>query len=232
MRKVLIIGGNCDIGRALSKYFLDNGDNVFVGYHKNDNNDNKNIKYFKCDVCDIKSVDSCIGTIVNQYGKLDIVINLACLCMDNAFLNKTKNEFMKELEVNLVGTFICNQVYSKYVDDGLIVNVASTDGVDTYNEYNIGYSASKAGIINMSKSIAMSTNNKIVCLCPNWIETNSTIDMDNTYLTNELKRIGQNRLITLDEFVFAFDQIISGSFNSGEVFRIDIKGDKVWVEKI
>ena len=164
MRSVLIIGGNCDIGRCLSNYFLDRNYNVVVGYHNDSNKYNDRVKYIKCDVTDINSIDNTIKSIKEWYGNIDIIINLACTYMDNSFLNKTKEEFMKVLEVNLVGTFLCNQIYSRYIDDGLIINVASTDGIDTYSQYSIDYSASKAGIINLSKSISLGTNNKILCI--------------------------------------------------------------------
>ena len=232
MRNVLIIGGNCDIGRSLSNYFLDRDYNVVVGYHNDNNEYDKRIRYIKCDVTDIDSVDNIILECKNMYGNIDILINLACVCMDNSFLNKTKEEFMRELEVNLVGTFLCNQMYSRYIDNGMIINMASTDGIDTYNEYSIGYSASKAAIINMTKSISMCTDNKVLCICPNWVETSSTMGMNKEYLESELERIGQDRLITLDEFIFGFDMIVNSEFNSGDIFRIDIKGDKLWVEKI
>lgn len=232
MRSVLIIGGNCDIGRCLSNYFLDRNYNVVVGYHNDSNKYNDRVKYIKCDVTDINSIDNTIKSIKEWYGNIDIIINLACTYMDNSFLNKTKEEFMKVLEVNLVGTFLCNQIYSRYIDDGLIINVASTDGIDTYSQYSIDYSASKAGIINLSKSISLGTNNKILCICPNWIDNDSTNSMNKEYLLSELKRIGQSRLITLDEFILGFDKIINSENNSGDIFRIDIKGDRLWVEKM
>ena len=56
--------------------------------------------------------------------------------------------------------------------------------------------------------------------------------MNDEYLQGELERIGQNRLITLEEFIYAFDKILNDKFNSGDIFRIDIKGDKLWVERI
>ena len=171
-------------------------------------------------------------TTKNMYGNIDIIINMACVYMDNNFLNKTKEEFMKVLEVNLVGTFLCSQIYSRYIDNGLIVNIASTDGIDTGSQYSIDYSASKVGIINLSKNISMCTNNKVLCICPNWLDTSSTRDMDKDYLDSELKRIGQGRLITMNEFVDGFDMIINSDFNSGDIFRIDIEGDKLWLEKM
>ena len=96
----------------------------------------------------------------------------------------------------------------------------------------MGYSISKTGIISLSKMIASFSSSKILCISPNWVETSSTIRMNHEYLQVELDRIGQNRLITLDELVCGLDEILNGHFDSGDNFRIDIKGDKLWVEKI
>ena len=231
-KSVLIIGGNCDIGKHLSNYFLNKDYNVVVGYYKNDYKYNDKITYIKCDVRNKDNIENIIDYTIDLYGNIDIIINLACLCMDNNFLDKSKDEFMNVLEVNLVGTFLSNQVYSNKIDNGLIINMASTDGIDTYSKYSIDYSASKAGIINMSKSISLCTNNKVLCICPNWIDTSSTRNIDKEYLDSELKRINQDRLITIDEFIEGIDIIFNNGFNSGDVFRIDIKGDKLWVEKM
>lgn len=152
--------------------------------------------------------------------------------MDNSYLNKTKYEFMNVLEVNLVGMFLCNQIYSRYFSDGLIINMSSTDGIDTYSEYSIDYSVSKAGIICMSKNISMCTKNKVVCLCPNWIDSDSTRSMDEGYLKSELTRIGQSRLITIDELIMVINDVINFKYNSGDVIRIDIKDDKLWIKKM
>ena len=232
MKNVLIIGGNSDIGIGLVKYYLDMDCNVVVGYHKNIDIVYDKVKYVKCDVTDTDSIENIVRTMIDMYGNIDVMINLSCICLDSDFLDKSKDEFMKVLEVNLVGTFICNQIYCKYIDNGMIVNMGSTDGVDTYSRYSVDYSASKAGIINISKSISMCTSNQILCICPNWIDTSSTRMMDSSYLESELVRIGQDRLIKLDEFIDGYDQIINGKFNSGDVFRIDIKGDKLWVERM
>ena len=232
MKKVLIIGGNCDIGKALTNYFLAKDYNVVIGYHNDNNQYNKEVKYIKCDVTNVDSVENIIKSTIDMYDNIDMIINLACIYMDNSFLNKTKEEFMKVLEVNLVGTFLCNQIYSRYIDNGMIVNIASTDGVDTYSQYSIDYSASKAGIMNMSKSISLGTSNKVLCIAPNWIDTSSTNSMNKEYLDSELERIGQSRLITLDEFVDSFDKIINSEFNSGDIFRVDVKEDRLWVEKM
>ena len=56
--------------------------------------------------------------------------------------------------------------------------------------------------------------------------------MDRNYLDGELIRIGQSRLISLDEFILGFDKIMKSEFKSGDAFRIDVKGEELWVEKM
>ena len=224
---VLIIGGSSDIGINLSKYLSSLGYNVVNTYnnHRIDN-------MMKCDVTNEDNIEDTIKTVINKFGNIDILINMSAAYNDNNFLNKTKDEFMKVLEVNLVGTFLCNKIYSKYIDNGMIINIGSTDGIDTYNEYNIDYAASKAGVINISKSISKCTNNKILCVCPNWIDSDSTRSMDKDFLNMELSRIGQNRLITIDEFCNSIYEIINGKYESGSIIRMDIRNDKLWIGKV
>lgn len=228
---VLIIGGSSDIGINLAKFLVNNNYNVISTYHKNEFKLDK-VDTLECDVRDEKEIENTIKYVINKYGKIDILINMSAIYMDNSFLNKTKNEFMNVLEVNLVGTFLCNQIYSRYIDDGMIVNISSTDGIDTYNEYNIDYSASKAGVINISQSISRCTNNKVLCICPNWIDSDSTRSMNKEYLDSELKRVGQDRLITISELISGIYKIINMNCKSGSIYRIDIREGKLWIEEI
>ena len=227
MKNILIFGGSSDIGRSLAKYLINMGNNVIVTYNKHKVND---INSIKCDIRNEIEIEDAIKKVIKEYKRIDIIINMAAISKDNYFLDKTKEEFMNVLEVNLVGAFLTSKIYSKYIDDGMIVNISSTDGIDTYNEYNIDYATSKCGMINMSKNISMCTNNKVICICPNWIDSDSTRSMDKDYLTNELKRIGQSRLIKIDELNDGIYKIIND--NRDGIYRIDIKGDKLWIEKI
>ncbi|MBR7042193.1 MAG: hypothetical protein IKI04_01700, partial [Bacilli bacterium] len=71
--------------------------------------------------------------------------------------------------------------------------------------------------------------NKVVCICPNWIDSDSTNNMDKSYLDRELERIGQSRLITMSELNKSIYEIINKKEEG--IFRIDVKGDKLWVVK-
>ena len=232
---VLIIGGSSDIGISLAKKLRDNNHQVIITYNKNyiklDN-----IISIKCDVCLEDDIENVIKKALELFGEDYILINLASVSMDNNFLDKTKEEFMRVLEINLVGMFLCNQIYSKYNSNGLIINMSSTDGIDTYSEYSLDYSVSKAGIIHMSKIIGMISSNKIICICPNWIDSNTTNEIDKDYLDSELRRIGQSRLIRIDELIDSIYKIIIDNYNkknrNTEVLRIDIRDDKLWIEKM
>ena len=227
---ILIIGGSCDIGISLATYYRDKGNKVIISYNKH-KEDIPGVISYRCDVTKKEEIEEIFKYVIDEFGKIDILINLASISMDNSFLNKTKEEFMRVLEVNLVGMFLCNQIYSRYIDNGIIINMGSTDGIDTYSEYSIDYSTSKAGIICMSKAISKCSNNKILCICPNWIDSNSTRSMNKEYLLEELIRIGQSRLIKIEELVIGIDKIINSNYESGSIIRIDIKDDKLWIEK-
>ena len=92
MKSVLIIGGNCDIGKYLTDYFLFKDYNVVVGYHNNLDKYNNRVEYIKCDVTDIDSIDNIINTVIKMYGNIDIMINLSCICMDNSSLHDRPRE--------------------------------------------------------------------------------------------------------------------------------------------
>ena len=231
MKNVLIIGGSSDIGIALCSKMVSLGYNV-IATHNERIPIVENVDYIKCDVRKEEDIENVIKYVINEYGNIDILINMASVSRDSYFLEKTKNEFMDVLEVNLVGTFLVNKIYSQYVNNGMIVNMSSTDGIDTYSMYSMDYSASKAGVINLSKSISLSTSNKVLCICPNWIDSFSTRSMDKDYLESELVRIGQSRLITIDELINGMIEIMFGNNDSGSVFRIDMRDDKLWIEKV
>ena len=148
------------------------------------------------------------------------MINNAALSLDNDIDSKTKKEFMKVLETNVVGTFLMMKYFDKIVD-GYIFNMSSTDGIDTGNIYSIDYNASKAAINSLTKTFSLYSENKIISICPNWVDTNSTKLMDKNYLSNELKRIGQDKLISPNTIVKVIDEYIKKNISTGSIIRIE-----------
>ena len=214
MKNVLITGARRGLGKALAKIYSDNGYNVIVTYK-----DNSIDKYIKLDL----SNEEDIKNIFKEY-KIDILINNAALSIDNEIIDKSKDEFMKVLEVNLVGTFLmCKYAVLNGVKD--IINISSTDSIDTYSSVNIDYSSSKAGINILTKTFALTYPDiRIISILPNWINTESVLEMNPIYLKDEMDRIGQKKLLDKDLVAKRIFGIYNSEVKSGELIRID-EGD-------
>lgn len=231
-KKILIIGANSSITEYQAKYYSE--DDVIVTYcHSVKNKDYydnlSNVTLEKLDITNEIEVDN----FFKRHKDINLVINNACTYQDNSIFDKTKEEFMKVLEVNTLGTFLIDKYALKYLDNSIIINMSSTDGIDTYNELNIDYSVSKSGIITLTKSISLvDSSNKVICFVPNWIDTESTRVMDDNYIKEELHRIGQDRLITTKELTDSINKVLNDNVITGSVYRIDIKEGKLWMIKL
>ena len=132
---------------------------------------------------------------------------------------------MKVLEVNLVGTFLmCKEAIKSGVKD--IINISSTDSIDTYNSLNIDYSSSKAGVNIVTKTIAnVYPDVRIFAVLPNFINTESIMEMSEEYLNCELKRIGQEKLLDKEEVASNIYELYKDeNIKSGSLVRIDYEG--------
>ena len=194
--------------------------NVLVDYINN--NYDINIKCFKCDISKEEDIINLKDNILSSNNHLDILINNAALSMDNYIEDKTKEEFMKVLEVNVVGTFLMTKYFYKYMDNGIIINVTSTDSEDTYSDINIDYSVSKAGINMLTKVCALDFKNiKVIGAMPNWTNTESVKEMNPDFLKKELDRIGQDKLEEPDEVAENIVNLIfDKTIKSGEIRRV------------
>ena len=133
---------------------------------------------------------------------------------------------MKILEVNLVGTFLVSKIMSTIMsDNSSIINISSTNGIDTYYEYSLDYDSSKAGIINLSHNLAnyLSPKIRVNTICPGWINTPMNKDMAAEFRKQEedkilLKRFAEpNEIANLVYFISSND----ASYINDSVIRID-----------
>ena len=230
----LITGASLGIGHSLAYKFASLGYNLFLTYYTNKDlciklqkelESKYKIKCYikKCDLKKEEDIKNVIDSFQKKLGKLNILINNADTYADEILDNKTKESFMETLEVNVVGTFLMIKYSSKIMDNGMIINMSSTDGIDTYNEYNLDYAISKAAIIQMTKSMSLILKGiKTIAIAPNWVKTESTMSVDKSFLDSELKRIGQKELIEIDTVVDKIiDAINNPNIKSGEVIRIE-----------
>lgn len=177
---------------------------------------------YKVDLLDDKEIIDFCNYVNYNFNHIDLLVNNAALSLDNEFDLKTSEEFMDVLKVNLVGPFTLTQKLYKLMKNGVIINISSTDGINTYTKLNIDYSASKAGLINLTKSLSLILENiKVYAICPNWVKTESILEMNQEYLNDELKRIGQKQLIEPKTIAIKLIELLNGDYESGSILKVD-----------
>ena len=228
---ILITGAYRGIGRSLCDFFGKRKANLIITYYSHKEETmllkeelerfyNINVSVYYLDLSREESIQKLLNDIKNKYSSIDILINNAALSLDNFILEKTKEEFMRVIEVNTVGTFLMMRYFDNFVN-GYIFNISSTDGIDTGNIYSIDYNASKAAINSITKTFSLYSENIIISICPNWVDVESTNSMDRDYLESELKRIEQRKLIDKKEIAITIDKCIKDRVSSGSIIRID-----------
>ena len=235
MKKTAIITGCAKgIGKEIALELARDGYDIIGTYNTSINEINNlknriesigvNFDFYKLDLLNEVEINSFCNKLKEQYNKIDVLINNAALSLDNNFLDKTSKEFKDVLQVNLVSPFILIQKLCSIMNNGIIINIASTDGINTYSKLNIDYSASKAGLINLTKSLALELENiRVYAICPNWVNTESIREMNLEYLQEEMKRIGQNKLIEPTEVAKKAIKIIESNLKSGSIIVMEDK---------
>ena len=114
---------------------------------------------------------------------------------------------------------------SKIMDNGLIINISSADGIDTYNEVSMDYCASKAAIISLTKTYSLALNSKVIAVAPEWVNTEIVKDMNPLFLEEELKRTNQKRLLEPNEVANKIYDIANSEIKTGNIIRIGVEED-------
>lgn len=183
----------------------------------------------KADLANEEEIKNMIEDIKSHFDKIDILVNNAGIAIDTLFDEKNKENFMKTLEVNLVGTFLV----SKYVSEimlknkyGKIVNISSTNGIDKYFPMCLDYDASKAGIISLTHnlSLQLAPYINVNCVAPGWIGTENELkDIDAEYQKLEEEKIFVKRIGTPEEVANVVSFLVSdeASYVNNAVIRVD-----------
>ena len=167
-KKILITGASGGIGKEIVKKFVNLDGNVIGSGTKSEKLDLikkefPNIKIKKFDIADHSRIEEFINEVVLELGGLDILINNAGTNMDNLSLRMKDDEWKKVIDINLTSTFLLTKHAIKQMlknKFGRVVNITSVVG-HTGNLGQSNYSASKAAIIGMSKSLAIEYAKKI-----------------------------------------------------------------------
>ena len=234
MKTVLITGASRGIGASIALEFAKNNYNVVISYNSSKCEGEKVKEYIeknykvkclmvKCDISSEIEVSHMVDLSLKEFGNIDVLINNASVSMDNDIMSKSKDEFLRVVEVNLVGTFLVTREVIKKCNVNTIVNISSTDSTSTYSNLNIDYSCSKAGVNILSKTFSLCYPDiKICTIMPNWVNSETVLSMNSDYLEEEMKRIGQKKLID-KEYVArkTYEVVVDKFIKNGDIIRID-----------
>ena len=232
-KKILITGATGGIGGALVKKFISLGGSVFGTGTKSEKLDllkknNPNVKVEKFNLSEHNKIENFINKVISDLGGLDILINNAGVNMDNLSLRMKDDEWKKVIDVNLTSTFLLskysikNMLKNKY---GRVVNITSIVG-HTGNLGQSNYSASKSGIIGMSKSLAIEYAKKNItvnCVSPGFIVSDMTEAIAEKVKTNLISRIPMAKLGTSEDVsnCVAFLSSDLASYVTGETIHVN-----------
>lgn len=237
---VLITGGAQGIGKAIALELGKQGYDIVINYLSSKKEaeilKDKIIKDYgvrciaiQCDVSKENEVDKMISTIEAKLGGVDILINNAAIDLSNLFHLKNAEEFRKTLDINVVGAFNCSKrVYRHMIDQeyGRIINISSTNGINTYYPMCIDYDASKAALISMTHNLAFefAPYVNVNCIAPGFIGTENELDgYDEEFLKEETEKIMVNRYGKPEEVAYLVKFLISdeANFINNTIIRID-----------
>ena len=238
-KTVLVTGSGTGIGAETAIMFAKNGYDVIIHYNKSYEKAIKveeeckkygvNTLLVKADIANELEIKEMINKILDKFSKIDVLINNAGIAIDTLFSDKTKENFMKTLEINLVGTFLV----SKYVSEimlknkyGRIINISSTNGIDKYFPMCLDYDASKAGIISLTHNLALQLKPyiNVNCIAPGWIATENELkDVDLDYIRSEEEKIFVGRIGKPEEVASLALFLVSkeADYINNEVIKID-----------
>ena len=233
---VLVTGGTRGIGEAIVYKFASLNYDVIFNYANSSDKaliikkdlESKygiNVLPIKADLAKEEDINNMFSIIDNSYKHIDVLVNNAGIDDDSLVEDKTKDSFMHILEVNLVAPFLMCQKMKQYMDKGSIINISSTNGIDTYYPYGMDYDASKAGLNNLTKNFAVyyAPNIRVNAIACGWVKTDMNKELDNDAINKENKKILLNRFAEPSEIanVVAFLASEEASYINSEIIRVD-----------
>ena len=234
----VITGGTRGIGRQIVLELAKNRYDIATNY-RTENDDLKTlveevekigvkINTYKCDVSDFASSEEFIKNVISDFGQIDVLVNNAGITKDGLIMRMKKEDFEDVIDVNLVGTFnITRNVIPHMIKAkaGRIVNVSSVVGISG-NAGQTNYSASKAGIIGFTKSLAKevaSRNITVNAVAPGFIQTKMTDVLKDEVKEEILKQIPLKRFGTTEDVANVVKFLVSkeSAYITGQVINID-----------
>ncbi len=237
-KTALVTGAARGIGRGIALKLASMGANVIVNYSGSREQADETLKMveqagaggeaYQCDVSSYEAVKAMTDDIIARYGSLDILINNAGITKDGLIMKMSEEDFDRVVEVNLKGTFNCIRHASRQMlkqRSGRIVNMSSVVGI-AGNAGQANYSASKAGIIGITKSMAKELASRgitVNAVAPGYIDTDMTSVLPESVKETVMKNIPLGRMGKVEDIANMVGFLCSSeaSYITGQVISVD-----------
>jgi 3-oxoacyl-[acyl-carrier protein] reductase len=239
-KTILVTGGSRGIGKAMCIAFAQEGANIILNYATDHDKAqkaleelkqySKKVKIFQADVSSPTQVAEMFKFIDKNFDSIDVLINNAgwTRYIPHQKLNLLSSDlFTQILDVHLKGTFLCSVEAIKRMEknktESVIINIASTAAFSGMGS-NIAYCAAKAGVVNMTKSMARAFGPKIRvnCIAPGLTETEMTASGPKEYLKENIKHTPLKRIATpIDVSNMALNLVDNMNFVTGQTIVVD-----------
>lgn len=234
-KTAVVTGGSRGIGKAICLKFAENGADIaflYAGNTAKAEETQKELealgvkaKAYQCNVADADAVAAVVKEIVKDFGGIQILVNNAGITKDKLVPMMKAADFDAVIDTNLKGVFyMIKGVYPLFLKQkgGKIINISSVSGL-TGNSGQANYSASKAGVVGLTKSVAKELASRGVCcnaIAPGFIATEMTEALENDALKEAIpmKRFGEAEEVAKLALFLASEQ---SDYITGEVIRID-----------
>ena len=234
----LITGATRGIGKQIAITLAKQGYNIALNYRKENEeleNTKKEIEKIgvqilavKGDVANFEDCENFVKQVIERFGQIDVLVNNAGITKDMLLMRMKKEDFEQVIDTNLVGTFNVTKNVVPYMmkaRSGRIINISSVVGISG-NAGQTNYSASKAGIIGFTKSLAKeiaSRNILVNAVAPGFIETNMTDILKDDVKQEIAKNIPLKRMGTAQDVanVVKFLASDDSSYITGQVINVD-----------
>ena len=238
-KNVLITGGTRGIGESISREFAKKGYNLIINYIKskekaeklkNELEEKYNIEVLtvQADLADEKEIKNMVDIALNKFGKIDVLVNNAGIIIDKEFEEKTIEDWKQTLNINLIAPFILTKLIEKEMvknKSGVIINISSINGINTYHPSSVDYDTSKSGLISLTfdSAVEFSPYVRVNCIAPGWVDTEMNKDLSEDYVKEEIKRILVRRFGRPEEIakVVTFLASDDASFINSTVIKVD-----------
>lgn len=230
----VITGGSRGIGKAIALKLAQCGADVAIIYSENEKKALETCEQavslgvkafsFKCNVSDFIETKKTASDIIKKLGTIDILINNAGITKDGLILSMKEESYDAVIDTNLKGAFNmirhCSGIFVKK-KSGKIINISSVSGL-MGNAGQSNYSASKAGLIGLTKSVARELASRNICcnaVAPGFIETEMTSNVDET--NQLLTKIPLGSMGKPEDVANLVAFLCSADYITGEVIRVD-----------